>query len=305
MGYEHHQKIDEEDRRAFLKALGVVGAVSVGGATISEVREEVGSGTAEEFASIGRAIESDLSGTLDAEFLATQQGAFAELASELPAVVERGVPEAEPRTEFASVAEAGRPIYDHLVETGFFESTTSHLPEFTPEYVTSSAEAFVGSEALTAPLEELGFSEEVAVDLLVPMVNRAEELSHYHWVATDKIPREQIELGETIPAMTRAAAGGVLLWLEDLDGHLWQKQVLLTDDIVADAVWDAQAMAAGFHLMTEGARAIGAESSELSDGELGALLSTSFAVQAIGQALLPPDAYWITEEMRASQAQPR
>lgn len=303
MAYGHrHEKIDNEDRREFLKALGLAGAVSAGGLTISEVREQVGGGTAEEFASIGQAIQSDLTGTLDAEFLATNQAALAERANELSVVAERGVPESNSHAEFAAVAEAGRPIYDHLAETGFFGSTTAHLPEFTPASLTQSAEAFLGSEVLADPLEELGFSEEIAVDLLVPMVNRADELSHYHWVATDKIPRDQIEFGEEIPAMTRAAAGGVLLWLGDLDNHLWQKRVILTDGIVADALWDVQAMAAGFHLMAEGAKAIGAESSELSDGELGALLSTSFAVQAIGQALLPPDAYWITEEMRAPRA---
>lgn len=300
MSHGHnHQKISDEERREFLKVLGVAGAVGAAGVTLSDVRREVPAETTEEFAAIGQAIESDLTGTLDAQFLATQQAAFAEQASELPVALERGVPTEGPREEFAALSEAGRPIYEHLLEAGFFESTTSHLPEFTPEYITSSAEAFVSSEELAAPLESLGFSEEVAVDVLVPMVNRAEELSHYHWVATDQIPRGSIELGETIPAMTRATAGGVLLWLNDLDLHLWQKNILITDEILADAVWDGQAMAAGFHLMTEGAKAIGAESSSLSNGELGALLTTGFAVQAISQALLPTDVYWITEEMRA------
>lgn len=298
MVHDHkHTRISDEDRREFLKALGVTGAIAAGGLTVDDVRNAV-SPDAAALAPIGQSIQADLVGALDAEVVVARQGALIDAAGELTATLERGLPSEGPREEFAAVAEAGRPVYDHLVTVGFFESTTQHLPRFDPGYLESAVSTFVGSEALAGPLADVGFDGTEGVDLLATVVGNAERLSDYHWIATDEIPRDRIEFGEHIPAMTRAAAGGVLLWLEDLDRHLWQDRVLVTDEILRDAVWHGQAMAAGFHLMSEGARAIGAGSDAYSDAELGALLSTGFAVQAISQGLLPQDVYWITEEMR-------
>jgi hypothetical protein len=298
--YQENHLTDEE-RRNFLKTLGIGSVAAIGSTTLDDLRKAVSGGTTEELSAIGQAIQADLAAELDTADLANQQSALSEAASALPAVVERGLPEDEPRAEFAAIAEAGRPIYNHLAEVGFFESTTQHLPEITPQYLQESTEAFIGSEALTAPLVELGFSEEEAVDLVATVIVNAEELSTYHWVATDQLPREQIEFGEYIPSMTQGAAGGALLWLEDLDNHLWQKKVILTDEIHEAATWHGRTMAAGYQLMTEGAKAIGDESTKFSDGELGALLSTAFALQAVGQNLLTQDVYWIDEQMRASR----
>jgi hypothetical protein len=74
--------------------------------------------------------------------------------------------------------------------------------------------------------------------------------------------------------------------------------VLFTDEILEQAVWHGQSMAAGLQLMNEGARAIATGGAEYGERELTALLSTGFAVQTISQNLLPEDVYWITEEMR-------
>jgi hypothetical protein len=299
MAHRHsYTHVSDEDRRAFLKALGVTGAVAAGGATIDEVRNAASTEATAELAPIGQSIRADLGGTLDAEFIATQQSELIDAAGTLTATIERGLPSEEPREEFAAVAQTGRPVYDHFSEVGFFESTTQNLPELDPGYLESAVSTFVGSEALAGPLAEIGFDGTEGVDLLATVIGNAERLSDYHWIATDQIPRERIEFGEHIPAMTKAAAGGVLLWLDDLDHYLWQDQVLITDKVLQDAVWHGQAMAAGFHLMSEGARAIGAESDAYSDAELGALLSTGFAVQAISQGLVPQDVYWLTEDMR-------
>lgn len=301
MGQEYpNRRVTDEERREFLKALGITGAVAAGGVTLREVREEIATTATQELAPIGQAIQADLAGELNAELLAGEQAAFAEAATALPAAVEQGLPQGELRNDFGAVAAAGQPVYNHLAETGFFESTTNHLPEFTSGYLKESIRTFVGSEMLTAPLADIGLSEEEGLDLLATVVSNADQIKDYHWVATDTLPREQIEYGQFITPMTQGAAGGVLLWLDDLDLHLWQKKVLISDQILADATWHAHSMAAGFQLMTEGAKAIAEESSTLSNEELGALLSTGFAVQAIAQNLLPYDAYWITTEMRDS-----
>lgn len=295
---EHH--IPDDDRREFLKVLGITGSVAAGSATLHEVRDAVSAGSTPELAPIGQSIRSDLAGSVDASLLANQQAELADAATALTAAVERGLPVEGPREEFESVAAAGRPVYDHFQEIGFFESTTEHLPTYTPAYLESAVEEFVGSEALTAPLEEFGLSGEEGVDLVATVVANAEELSDHHWVATDEIPREALEYGEHIPPMTMGASGGTLLWLEDLDHHLWQKHTILTQDSLEDAVWHGRSMAAGFYLMSEGARAIADNDGTLSESELGALLSTGFAVQAIAQGLLPEDVYWVTESMRDS-----
>lgn len=298
MPYEHtHHDVTDEDRREFLKVLGVTGTAVAGGVTLSEVRDELSAGAAEELAPIGDAIKTDLTGALDAGYLASHQATFSDAVSALPAAVEGGVPEAEPRDEFGTIAEAGWPIYDHLAEAGFFASTTEHLPTFTPESLTESAQAFVGSEALAEPLEELGISERVGVDLVIPTVNQAEQLSHFHWIASEGIPQDH-EIREILPPITERAAGGVLLWLQNIDAHLYQNQLLITEEMLQNGAWDVQGMTAGFHLMTEGAKAIAEESGRFSNDELGALFTTSIALQEIAQRMLPADLFWITDEMR-------
>lgn len=297
----YHGRTAVEDRREFLKVLGITGAVAAGTATLDDVRSAVSAdtGSATELASVGEAIRADLGGSLDAAALTAHQSAFASAAGALPTVVERGVPTDAPREEFQLVATEGRPVYDHLLEAGFFESTTEHLPEFTPAYIEESVRRFVDSESLAAPLEALGLTQQELVDLVATVVAHREELGDRHWIATDELPREQMEIGAHIPPMTQGAAGGTLLWLEDLDTHLWQKQVLLTEEHLADAVWDARAMAAGFQLMTEGAAQIAEGNGELSADEFAALLSSGFALQTVAQNRLVQDAYWIPEETRA------
>lgn len=302
---EHGQRersVSDERRREFLKVLGVGGAVAAGGARLDAVGEAVGSPATEELAPVGEAIRGDLAGALDADLLAGGHAELADATAGLTAVPERGLPDvdADPREEFGTVAAAGRPAYDHLIEVGFFESTTERLPEFTPEYVEDSVRRFVVSEPAGASLSDFDFSQSELVDLLATVVSHRERIGDRHWVATDELPREQMEFGEHVPPMTKAAAGGVLLWLEDLDQHLWTNAVLLTDEILADATWDARAMAAGFDLMLDGARRV-SEGDATADDELAGLLSSGFALQAIAQNQLPRDAYWITEETRAER----
>jgi hypothetical protein len=297
--HENNSVVSDEDRRDFLKALGVAGVAAGSGVTLNEVRNEMTAGTSEELAEVGQAIQSDLQGELDPSLIASQQAAMAEATQELAAVPERGLPTEEPREEFAAAEAAARPVYEHIRDVGFFESTTEHLPQFSPEYLSSAVQTLVASEAFAEPLAELGFTDGAGVELLSTVIGNAERLSHHHWVATDTLPREEIAIGDEIPPMTQMAAGGPLLWLRDMDKHIWQSSILLDNQILTDGTWHAQSMMGGFYLMSEGARSIGAGEGALGESELAALLSTGFAVQAISQNLLPPDFYWITEEMSA------
>lgn len=300
MAYENRQHVSDEQRRDFLKALGVGGAVATG-ATLPELRDAVsGEAATEELAPVGQSIAAELGGELDSGLVRSQEAELVEALEALPALAETGVGE-EPGEEFASIAAAGRPLYDHFEEVDFFEATSQHLPAFTYDYLTESVSAFVGSEVTAEPLSKVGLTEGEAVDLVASVVVDADQLKHNHWVVSPDISRENIEDAAALPPLTKGAMGGALLWLEDLDDKLWRWQTILTDGALADAEWHARSMAAGFQLVNEGAKAIADESAALSDGELGALLSTGFAVQALAQSLLPQDVYWVKEEMRADR----
>lgn len=294
-----HGRVTDEDRREFLKALGIGSAVAASGVTLNEARNALG-GTAsgDELASIGEAVRADMAGNLNAGLIAEQQGAFADAVTSLPAALEGGLPAESPGTEFGAVAEAGWPVYDHLAEAGFFESTSQHLPTFTPALLTESVETFVASEPLAEPLAELGLTEQAGVDLVVPTVNQAEKLSYFHWLASEGIPAGH-EINDVLPPITERVTGGTLLWLQNLDAHLFQKQILITEEMLQDGLWDVQGMAAGFHVLSEGAKALAEDSGRFSNAELGSLLVTAIALEEIGQRLLPVDMHWITEDMRS------
>jgi len=303
VGKHINNTIDNEQRREFLKALGVAGTVTATGMTLDGVREAMSTAGAAEQAGVlaesGATIRSETVGSLDSELLATQSEALAAEAATLPSVAERGFP-SEPRDDFGAVAAAGRPVYDHLEETGFFEVSSEALPEFTPEYLTSAVETFVASSTLAEPLEALGLTDGAGADLVSTVVTNAADLEDFNWVATEEFSHETLEEVAAVPPVTMAASGGALLWLEDLDDHIWRRQVILTDEILNDAVWHGQSMAAGFYLLTKAAEAATVDSA-LSDAELAALASTGVAVQEIAQSLLPTDVYWVTEEMRDSR----
>ena len=296
--YGQAEHVTDEERRDFLKAIGIAGAFTAGGVSLNELRGAVSAGAAEELAPIGQAIKADLTGSLNGSFIAEQQAAFASAVAAAPEAVESGSAFLPESNAFGAIAEEGWPVYEHLAEVGFFESTAEHMPAFNPQVLTESAQAFVGAEALVAPLEELGLSSQASVDLVVPTVNEAEKLSHFHWIASGGFPEDHY-MSDTLPPITERAAGGVLLWFQNLDQHLYNKQILITDEILQNGLWDVQGMAAGFHLMAEGATAIADDSGRFSDGELAALFTTSIALQEIAQRLLPVHMHWITEEMRA------
>ena len=299
--YNRVSPVSDEDRRAFLKALGVSGAVAAGSTTLSEVRRAMETSSTSELASIGESLRNDVTG-LDANQLATHQQGFTAAAASLIEASERGIPTGDaPRDEFRQVAAAGEPIFEHLDNTGFFENTTKKLPEFSSDFLHKASRAFVGMASVTSAFDDVGFAEGEAADLVATVVSNAEYISDYHWVATDELPREEMEIGEFIPTMTKATAYGGIRWLHAVDEHLWKFKPLITQNILTDAVWHSQSVAAGFHLMSEGARIIGANDASVSDEALAALLSTGFALQAISQNRLWQSVFLIEEGQRGER----
>jgi hypothetical protein len=290
-------EIGQEDRRQFLKVVGLTGAVAAGSEfTLSDLRGEVEGEAAGELAAMGEAIREDLVGTLDAGLLGSELASLEEQITRLPELRAMGVPAAG-STEYQQLAEPGWAVHEHLVEVGFFESVEEHLPEFTPEHIGATAREFINTAALASALSELGYSEEELTSTVVNVVNNKERLAM--WVPTKNIPAgvEGFDPENIAPLHQRASAG-VLLWTDYLDTYLWQNEVLLTDTILDNNYGDLKQMYAGLHLLANAAEDL-AGAQELSDAQLTAALSAGAAMMIVGQEDLTNDVMRITDEMRA------
>lgn len=246
--------------------------------------------------SMGRAIRGDLSGRLDASLLESGRDDVASQIRRLPEVREAGIPD-EPRGLYQAVAEPGWRVYDHLADVGFFESVEEHLPRFTPEHIAHTARELILADALQEDLGEVGFDDREQVALLTSVVNDNTRLAR--WVPTGEIPAERVEFDVSyVPPLHQRAVGGALLWLRDLDRHLWQDRVLMTDEILDDAARHTKAMLGGLYVVATAASDV-ATGQTLTDGQLTAALTAGAAVAIVGQEELMNDVYYIDDEMRA------
>ncbi|WP_435180268.1 hypothetical protein [Halorussus sp. AFM4] len=290
--------VDERDRRNFLKVLGVAGSVGAASEfSLSDLRGAVGAESAEQMATYGEQIRADLAGGLDAGRLATAQEGIAASIAELPALREAGFPDEPGATDYQEVAAPAWEAYDHLAEVGFFASAERHLPEFTPEHVRATATELVRAEPLTAALAEAGLDERERTAVVVDAVNNNDRLSH--WVSTAALPAdpEAFDPANVAPLHQRAL-GGALLWIDELDQQLWQREVLLTEELLADGIWDVKQMLGGVHLFVSAARDV-AGPEELSDSQLAAGLAGGSAVAIRGQEKVEEDLFRITDAERA------
>ncbi|MFC6903727.1 hypothetical protein [Halalkalicoccus tibetensis] len=265
--------------------------------TIEELRGAIDASDGRELASMGEAIRGDLDGELDAELIERELSELATQIRRLPEVREAGIPdgETEPEVLYRELAAPGWRIYDHLVEAGFFESAEANLPRFTPEHIERTAHGLIQAEPLTDALTECGFDEREQTVLVMNVVNNNNRLAR--WTPAKDIPDEVEFNVEDVPPLQQRAMGGTLLWVKNLDIHLWQKKILITDEILDDGYWDVKAMLGGLYVMAMAAREI-AEGGSLSDEQLAAALSASTAIMITNQEEIVKDMFWITEEMR-------
>ncbi|PSP54621.1 hypothetical protein BRC82_09440 [Halobacteriales archaeon QS_1_67_19] len=289
--------VDERDRRNFLRILGVAGGAGAAAEfSLADLRGAVDGGAADELAAIGERIRADLAGGLDAGTLA---GAVAGIESSIAAVPElraAGFPD-EPTTAYQAATAPAWTAYDHLAEVGFFAATERHMPEFTPDHVRATATELIRTEPLIGLLDEAGFEEQERTALVVDAVNNNERLSH--WVSTASLPAdpEGYDPADVAPLHQRAL-GGALLWIDELDQHLWQREVLLTEELLDAGLWDVKAMLGGTHLFVSAAHDL-AGPEELSDSQLTAALAGGAAVAIRGQENIEENLFRITDAERA------
>ena len=290
-------EVSDEDRREFLKALGVVAGAGVAGVTLNELREEVVAGSSTELAEMGQAVRDGLTGTLDAALLNEQVGALAESFEQLPQLQAMGIPEqgAQAYQELTTPAWA---INDHLAEVGFFASAEENLPAFTPEHIETTTRQLLNIEALPATLSEIGFTAEEQTALVANIVNTREQLSW--WMPTVEYPpAEAVDDGVVhayIAPLQQRAVEGALLWIDGLDHFLWQREVLVSPEMIDRGLWDVKSMLGGYYLLSAAARDL-AEGS-IADEHLSTLITAGSAISIIAQEFLLNDIIRIDDSKR-------
>lgn len=289
-----------EEQQQLAETLGLDETVGDDSLTVAEMSDALDASADPEFASLGEAVRSDLRGKLDAELLERELENIATEIERLPEVREAGIPEGdlEPEELYREVAEPGWRVYDHLLDVGFFESVDVNSPRFTPDHIKNTARSFIESEVLTEELADVGFDDHEQTVLVMNVTNNDTRLSR--WVPTTEIP-DGVEFNvDDVPPLHQRAMGGALLWIKTFDVHLWQKQVLITEQMLDDAYWDIKAMLGGLYLMTRAALEVADDGEEsLTDDQLTAALSAGAAIAIINQEEICQDAYQITDEMRA------
>ena len=291
-----YRSVNDADRRRFLKILGVGGGVAASGFTLEDVRNALQSESDDELAAIGETIRNDLTGTLNSEVLNAELKGIEGSLGTLAELGSAGLPD-ERGTDYQELTTPAWTVHDHLAEVGFFESAEAHLPRFSPSHIESSARQLIQTGPLTRGLSEIGFGEQEKVALVMNVIDNDERLAQ--WVPTENIPENQVEFDlEHVPPLQQRAAGGSLLWIDDLDRHLWQSETLITDETFGRGIWHAKAMLGSFHLMTEAIRDIDGPA-DLSDSQLTAALTSSTAAMIISQENIARDLFRITDEMRA------
>jgi len=294
-GYERRH-VTDEDRRALLKILGITGAAgAAGGFSLGDIRNEVPAEAGTELAAMGQAIRNDLSGSLDASVLASGLAGVASSLERLPELAAAGVP-TEQGEAFQSLTDEAWVAHEHLVEAGFFASAERHLPPFVPDHISSTAQQLIGTGSLSSVLSEIGFGEEELTAVATAVATNDGHLAK--WKPTDAYPAEEVDEFDPadIAPLHQRATEGALLWIDGLDHWLWQNRVLVTEEMLADGIWDIKAMLGGYYLMGRAAHDMA--SGSISDEQLTAMVTAGSAIAIISQEHLTFDLIRVTDEMR-------
>jgi len=289
-------QVTTQERRVLTESLGIDDADDA--VTVSDLSADV-SAEADETFRVRQAVRGDLTGELDADLLDRAISELEARMEDVSAVREAGVPggEAEAEELYRELVEPAWEVYDHLADVGFFESLEANLPAFTEEAIDTTAGQLVASEALLESLSAAGFDDHEQTVLLLNVVNNKTRLSR--WVPTRDIP-EGVEFDvEYIPPLHQRSMGGALLWVNALDDHLWQKEILVTEEILDDAFWYAKAIVAGLYAIMRGARAVANGDDDLTDAETTAALIGGSAIAIVNQEEMMKDVFWINEDDRA------
>lgn len=257
---------------------------------------------AAELAERGEAIRDGLSGSLDGDLI---EGLLDELADEIrrvPELREIGCPE-RGHTPYQELITDAWELVDHLSTVGFFESAEENLPAFEDDHIAATTQQLLRMDSLTGTLSELGIPEHEQLALVTNIVNASDQLGW--WQRTEDYPSvEEMAMDDHdegivhdyVPPLHHRAMEGSLLWIDGLDWHLWQKEVLISPEMIEKGVWDVKTMLAGVYLLGDAARRLA--DGEISDENLTTVTTAATAMMVIGQEFLVDDVAWIDDDER-------
>lgn len=292
--------VDAGNRDRFREALGL-SVRTPDGPTLESFRPDDGV-AADELAERGQAIRDGLAGELDADLIEESLAGLAEQFDQIDELREIGCPD-RGETPYQDLTTPAWELVVHLRDVGFFESAEESLPAFDDDHIAATTEQLLRMETPTETLSELGVPDHEQLALVTNVVNASEQLSW--WEHTDTYPDvTQMEMDDHdegvvhdyIPPLHQRASEGALLWIDGLDWHLWQKEVLITQEMIERGVWDVKTMLAGLYLLGDTARRLA--EGEISDEGLTTMTTASTAMMVIGQEFLVDDVAWIDDDDR-------
>lgn len=295
-----YRAVTETNRQHFQETLGLPTTAAPSLPVLAETQAGLPPDATDQFAAMGHALDAGLTDSLDATLIATALSEIAETFDRLPDLRAAGIP-ADGETPYQDLTPAAWRLTTHLVEVGFFASAENTLPAFTPESITTTTRQLLGHESLPETLTELGLSDDEQVALVMNIVTAREQLSW--WEPTIDYPAVDSQDGyddgvvhDTVPPLHERAMAGSLLWIDGLDWWIWQQEVLITPEMIDDAVWDIKSMLAGVYLLGEAA--LGLAEGTITDKDLATVTTASTAMMIIGQEFLAEDIAWIDDDMR-------
>lgn len=295
-----YRSVDAGNRERFRETLGL-SVRSPDGPTLDSFRPD-DDVRADELAERGAAIRDGLTGTLDADLIAQKLDALANKFDRIPELREIGCPD-RGETPYQDLTTPAWELVEHLREAGFFESAEATLPAFDDDHIVATTEQLLRMDAPTETLSALGVPDHEQAAMVTNIVNASEQLSW--WEHTSDYPDvEQMSMDDHdegvvhdyIPPLHQRAAEGSLLWIDGLDWHLWQKEVLITQEMIERGVWDLKTMLAGLYLLGDAARRLA--DGEINDEGLTTMTTASTAMMVIGQEFLVDDVAWIDDSDR-------
>lgn len=257
-----------------------------------------------ELATMGRAFEADLKRSPDKALIANELARVREAFDRLPALRDDGIP-ARDETPYQDLTPAAWRLTNHLEEIGFFTSAEDNFPAFTPEYITTTTKQLLAQDDVSVTLADLGFPDDEQVALVTNIVTAREQLSW--WERTLDYPPVEEPDGyedgvdyDVVPPLHERAMAGSLLWIDGLDWWIWQHEVLMTDEMIENTVWDIKSMLAGVYLLGE--TALGLAEGTITAEEVASVATASTALMIIAQEYLAEDIAWIDDDMRKPRA---
>jgi hypothetical protein len=257
-----------------------------------DVRDSVEQATKDELAAAGRELAAAVGDDVGGATVAADATAMAEELSGLTEVTHDDLtPALENR--YREVAGSADAVVSHLVSAAFFEAVDEVMPPFDADFVADClVHGLHSAEAADASVfETAGVAADLA-DLVSEALGHTAEIE-------ENVRWEPDKPEKVSPMTTRGVTEGTVDWLDDLGRHLWMSEVLLSEEMLADASTHTRGLGSALLLVARGASGL---VDDTAPENAAAQVVAGIALQTYHHRRIPEDLSWITDEMRAPGA---